>query len=130
MILRMLENPADAVCRTARNRKLELRFRNGVNFGCSLTLAGYGIRSPRCAGHTAPGHPAPLDCDVWWNEVARGADNRLMSTGQRIGTSSPWHQRPGRHRRAYVNIRRIRVVGSYYRTDIGKRFGRPENDGL
>ena len=51
MILRMLKNPAEVVLRTARNQKLELQFNDKLNFGCSLTLAGYGypfiqVRSP------------------------------------------------------------------------------------
>ena len=60
-------------------------FRRAAKFGCSLTLAGYGypftqVRSP----HLPLDVNGKFDCDVWWNEVARGADGRLMATGHRI----------------------------------------------
>ena len=62
-----------------------LQFKDELNFGCSLTLAGYGypftqVRSP----HLPLEVDGQFDCDVWWNEVARGADGQLMSTGHRI----------------------------------------------
>src|SRR5664280_1724953 len=42
MILRMLANPIETVLATARDKKLDPRFKRQVAFGCSLTLAGYG----------------------------------------------------------------------------------------
>ena len=85
MILRMLNNPVETVLQTARNEKLDPQFKDGLNFGCSLTLAGYGypftqVRSP----HLPLEVDGQFDCDVWWNEVARGADGKLISTGHRI----------------------------------------------
>ena len=79
MILRMLKNPAEIVLRTARNEKLDPQFNDKLNFGCSLTLAGYGypftqVRSP----HLPLEVDGQFDCDVWWNEVARGADGQLV----------------------------------------------------
>ena len=50
MILRMLKNPAEVVLATARNEKLKLEFNDKLNFGCSLTLAGYGYPFTQCAG--------------------------------------------------------------------------------
>jgi phosphoribosylamine-glycine ligase len=127
MILRMLKNPAEAVLQTARNEKLDLRFNEKLNFGCSLTLAGYGypftqVRSP----HLPLEVDGRFDCDVWWNEVARGADGQLMATGHRIAdviALAP--QLDAAIVKAYANIRKIRVVGSYFRTDVGQSLWPP-----
>jgi phosphoribosylamine-glycine ligase len=66
------------------------------------------------------------DCDVWWNEVARGPDDRLVATGHRIadviGFGGALRPALGK---AYQNIRRIRCLGSYYRTDIGQSLWPP-----
>jgi phosphoribosylamine---glycine ligase len=127
MILRMLQNAAEVVARTARNQKLELRFKSGLNFGCSLTLAGYGYPFTQVRGPQLPLEvEEAFDCDVWWNEVARDADGRLMATGQRIADvialASTLNAAISR---AYANIRKLRVVGSYYRTDIGRSLWPP-----
>ena len=127
MILRMLNHPAEMVRRTARNEKLDLQFKPRVNFGCSLTLAGYGypfvqVRSP----HLPLEVDGRFNCDVWWNEVARGADRKLVSTGHRIAdviALAPTLD--AAIARAYANIRKIRVVGSYFRTDIGQSLWPP-----
>jgi phosphoribosylamine-glycine ligase len=127
MILRMLKNPADIVLRTAQNQKLDLQFNEKLNFGCSLTLAGYGypfiqVRSP----HLPLEVDGQFDCDVWWNEVARGADKKLVSTGHRIADVIALAPKLNAAiAKAYANIRKIRVVGSYFRTDIGKSLWPP-----
>lgn len=127
MILRMLKNPVEVILRTARNEKLDLQFRDKLNFGCSLTLAGYGypftqVRSP----HLPLEVDGKLDCDVWWNEVARGADGKLMSTGHRIAdviALAP--SLDTAVSKAYANIHKLRVVGSYFRTDVGQSLWPP-----
>ncbi|HEX9045941.1 MAG TPA: phosphoribosylglycinamide synthetase C domain-containing protein [Verrucomicrobiae bacterium] len=127
MILRMLKNPVDTVVGVTRNEKLDLGFRAGLNFGCSLTLAGYGypftqVRSP----HLPLEVTDKFDCDVWWNEVARGAEGNLIATGHRIAdviALAP--QLDAAIAKAYANIRKIRVVGSYYRTDVGQSLWPP-----
>jgi len=127
MILRMLKNPADMVLRTARNQKLDLQFNEKLNFGCSLTLAGYGypfiqVRSPHLPLET----DGKFDCDVWWNEVARGLDGKLVATGHRIADVIALAPKLGAAiAKAYVNIRKIRVVGSYFRTDVGQSLWPP-----
>jgi phosphoribosylamine-glycine ligase len=129
MILRMLKNPAEVVLRTARNQKLDLQFNEKLNFGCSLTLAGYGypfiqVRSP----HLPLEVDGKFDCDVWWNEVAPGADKKLMSTGHRIADVIALAPKlDAAIAKAYANIRKIRVVGSYFRTDIGQSLWPPGN---
>ncbi|HTQ51610.1 MAG TPA: phosphoribosylglycinamide synthetase C domain-containing protein [Candidatus Acidoferrales bacterium] len=127
MILRMLKNPVEIVRRTTRDEKLNPQFKSGLNFGCSLTLAGYGypftqVRSP----HLPLEVEGQFDCDVWWNEVARGADGRLVSTGHRIAdviALAPTLDVAVAN--AYRNMRKIRVVGSYFRTDVGQSLWPP-----
>jgi phosphoribosylamine-glycine ligase len=127
MILRMLKNPAEIVWRTARNEKLNLRFKEKANFGCSLTLAGYGYPYTQVRGPQLPLEvTAPFDCDVWWNEAARNSDGGLFTTGHRIAdviALAPTMK--AAMAKAYANIRKIRVVGSYYRTDVGQSMWPP-----
>ncbi len=127
MILRMLKDPAEIVLRTARNEKLSPAFHDGLNFGCSLTLAGYGYPFTQVRGPQLPlVVDGEFDCDVWWNEVARGADGHLLATGHRIAdviALAP--QLDAAIARAYANIRKIHVVGSYYRTDVGQSLWPP-----
>ncbi|HEY1663310.1 MAG TPA: phosphoribosylglycinamide synthetase C domain-containing protein [Verrucomicrobiae bacterium] len=127
MILRMLKNPADVVVATARNEKLKLAFNDNLNFGCSLTLAGYGYPFTQVRGPQLPLEvDGKFDCDVWWNEVARGADGKLISTGHRIAdviALAP--SLKAAIAQTYANIRKIRVVGSYYRTDVGNSLWPP-----
>jgi phosphoribosylamine--glycine ligase len=127
MILRMLENPVEAIVATAQNKKLDLCFREDRLFGCSLTRAGYGypytqVHGPRLPIETS----APFDCDVWWNEVERGPDRKLMAAGHRIAdvvALAPSLE--AALAKAYTNIRKIRVLGSYFRTDIGQSLWPP-----
>jgi len=126
MILRMLANPAEVLLRTAQNKKLEIQFVERRNFGCSVTLAGYGYPYVQIKGPRLPVEvTAPLDCDVWWNEVAPDG-NALVTTGHRIadviGIAASLEEAIAK---AYSNIRRIRSLGSYYRTDIGRSLWPP-----
>ncbi|MGN6642779.1 MAG: phosphoribosylglycinamide synthetase C domain-containing protein [Verrucomicrobiota bacterium] len=129
MILRMLKNPVEALLATTRNEKLKLQFKDGLNFGCSLTLAGYGYPFTQVRGPQLPLEISePFDCDVWWNEVTRTAAGQLMATGQRIAdviAIAPTLK--GAIAKAYLNMRRLRVVGSYYRTDVGQSLWPPGN---
>jgi phosphoribosylamine--glycine ligase len=129
MILRMLKNPAEIVLRTTRNEKLDLRFNDKLNFGCSLTLAGYGYPFTQVRGPQLPLEVSgKFDCDVWWNEVARGADGNLMATGHRIADVIALAPKlDAAIAKAYANIRKIRVVGSYFRTDVGQSLWPPGN---
>jgi phosphoribosylamine-glycine ligase len=127
MILRMLKNPAEVVLATARNEKLKLALNDKLNFGCSLTLAGYGYPFTQVRGPQLPLEvDGKFDCDVWWNEVARGADENLVSTGHRIADVIALAPNlKAAITKAYANIRKIRVVGSYYRTDVGQSLWPP-----
>jgi phosphoribosylamine--glycine ligase len=127
MILRMLKNPAETVLATARNKKLKLAFNDKLNFGCSLTLAGYGYPFTQVRGPQLPLEvDGKFDCDVWWNEVSRGADGKLISTGHRIADVIALAPKlEAAIAKAYANIRKIRVVGSYFRTDVGQTLWPP-----
>jgi phosphoribosylamine-glycine ligase len=130
MILRLLESPGEIVLRTAQNRKLNLTLRKDLSFGCQITLAGYGYPFTQVRGPHLPLEvTGEFDCDVWWNEVTRNADGRLMSTGQRVADVIALEPTlDAAIARAYANIRRIRVLGSYYRTDIGRSLWPPGNE--
>ena len=127
MILRMLKNPAETILRTVRNEKLDLQFRDKLNFGCSLTLAGYGYPFTQVRGPQLPLEiRGKFDCDVWWNEVARSTDGKLFSTGHRIADVIALAPKlDAAIAKAYENIRKIRVVGSYFRTDVGQSLWPP-----
>jgi phosphoribosylamine-glycine ligase len=129
MILRLLHNPGEVILRTALNRKLDPAFRSRARFGCELTLAGYGYPFVQVRGPQLPLEvTGAFDCDVWWNEVARTDEGRLVATGHRIAdviALGPTLE--AAIARAYANIRKIRVLGSYYRTDIGKSLWPPGN---
>ena len=127
MILRMLKNPVETLLRTARNQKLDPQFTATAKFGCSLTLAGYGYPFTQVRGPQLPlVVDGQFDCDVWWNEVARGGDGELLTTGHRIAdvvALAPTLK--AAIAKVYANIRKIRVVGSYFRTDVGQSLWPP-----
>jgi phosphoribosylamine-glycine ligase len=127
MLLRMLQNPLDVLRRTGRDEPLELKFIDGLRFGCSLTLAGYGYPYVQVRGPQVPVEVTePVDCDVWWNEVMPDADGVLRSTGHRIADVVAFDSTLERAiGKAYQNIRKIRSLGSYYRPDIGQSLWPP-----
>ena len=127
MIMRLLENPLEVIHDTARNRTVNPRFRQDLKFGCSLTLAGYGYPYVCLTGPKLPVRllKSPT-CDVWWNEVAEDAHGGLIMTGHRIAdvvALSPTLR--GAIDLAYENIRKLKCLGSYYRTDIGASLWPP-----
>src|SRR5882757_1688820 len=115
MILRMLKNPVNAILQTARNEKLKLEFNQKLNFGCSLTLAGYGYPFTKIVGPHLPLETVgKFDCDVWWNEVARDPDGSLVATGHRVADVIALAPKLDTAiAKAYANIKKIRVIGSY-----------------
>ncbi len=132
MLLRLLANPLDALLRTGRNEQLDLKFNDGLNFGCSVTLAGYGYPYVQQKGPPLPVDvTSPFDegCDVWWNEVAREADGRLVSTGHRIADVIGFGSSlEGAITLANRNISKIRSLGSYHRVDIGRSLWPPGSE--
>jgi phosphoribosylamine-glycine ligase len=125
----MLHNPLEVVIRTARNRALELDFVDRLDFGCSITLAGYGYPYVQVRGPQLPVEvTGSLDCDVWWNEVVRDGDGQLRSTGHRIADVVAFGQTLEQAvSKAYDNIRKIRSIGSYYRPDVAESLWPPGN---
>lgn len=130
MILRMLTNPLETVLGTARNEKIAPKFTGEQNFGCSVTLAGYGYPYVQVRGPQFPIEvTGPFDCDVWWNEVNRGPEGGLFSTGHRIADVIAFGSSLSEAmRKSYENIRKIRSLGSYYRPDVGQSLWPPGND--
>jgi len=130
MLLRMLKNPVETLLRVAQNKKLDLQFREGFRFGCSVTLAGYGYPYVQLRPPILPLEiKGKLDCDVWLNEVAVDQEGRLLATGHRIADVVALDSTlEGAIRKAYENIRKLRVIGSYYRLDIGRSLWPPGNE--
>ena len=122
MILRLLDNPLQVLWEVVRNQKPDIQFKDNVNFGCSLTLAGYGYPYIQVQGpHLPVVVDEPFDCDVWWNEVAPDTKGKLHMTGHRIADVVALADTlEAALQKAYDNIRKIRCLGSYYRTDIGQ----------
>jgi len=122
VILKMLENPLEVMENTANNKALNINFNRDIQYGCSITLAGYGYPYLEVDPPKLPIHIVEtLQPDVWWSEVEINKNKELFSTGHRladiIGYGSSVEQAVAN---AYENIERIDCPGAYYRTDIGK----------
>ncbi len=130
MLLRLLANPIDTLLATARNTKLAPRFVPGLNFGCSLTLAGYGYPYTQLRGPVVPVELIqPPDCDVWWNEVSADRDGGLLAAGHRLADVIALGASLEKAiDAAYRNIRKIRSLGSYFRPDIGRSLWPPGSE--
>jgi phosphoribosylamine--glycine ligase len=131
MILRLLANPLQTLLATALNQKLAPRFVADRNFGCSITLAGYGYPYVQVRGPQLPIEVTePLDCDVWWNEVSVNSSGGLLSTGHRIADVVAFGPSLDEAiASAYSNIRKLRSLSSYYRPDIGRSLWPPGQNG-
>ncbi len=129
MLLRLLDNPAETLLHTAQNLPLHLRFNDGSNFGCSVTLAGYGYPYVQITGPHLPVEVTEkVDSDLWWNEVKRDTSGRLVTTGHRIADVIAFGATLAEAtERAYMDIRKLRSLGSYFRPDIGKSLWPPGN---
>jgi len=130
MLLRQLENPLEVLLQTSRNQPLTPAFRPGRDFGCSVTLAGYGYPYTQVMGPSMPVDLlAPMDtsdCDLWWNEAGLSPEGRWLALGHRICDVIGF----GRSLEdalavAYRNIRRLRSPGSYFRPDVGQSLWPP-----
>lgn len=127
MMLRMLENPTEVLMGTATDRRLGPRFVEGMNFGCSVTLAGYGYPYVQLVGPRLPveltGEPAG---DLWWNEVALDGAGGLVTTGHRIADVIAFgRDLPEAVAGAYADVKLLRSLGSYYRPDVGASLWPP-----
>ena len=130
MILQMLENPLKVLRNVVRNQKVQIKFKKDMQFGCSLTLAGYGYPYVQVdCPHLPVEVLGDLDCDVWWNEVAADTKGQLYMTGHRIVDVISLESTLDKAvKKAYENIQKIRCVGSYFRTDIGQSLWPPGSD--
>jgi phosphoribosylamine-glycine ligase len=130
MILRLLDNPLEVLWDTVRRRTPSPRWRDSMAFGCSMTLAGYGYPHLQVRGPSFPVEVSgDFDCDVWWNEVERSRDGRLVTAGFRyadvIATAPTLDAAVAQ---STANISKIRVLASYYRTDIGRNLWPPGSE--
>lgn len=127
MILRLLKNPLEVIYHTASNLKVAPQFHDDLQFGVSLTLAGYGYPYVSIQGPNLPVQlTAAPTCDMWWNEVAEDARGGLVMTGHRIAdvvaVSGTLEKSIAL---AYENARKVKCLSSYYRTDVGQSLWPP-----
>jgi len=129
VIVKMLTDPTQVLWNVARNQKPAINMHENINFGCSITLAGYGYPYTEIIG---PHFPVTINgnftCDVLWSEVITDENGVLFTTGHRIADIIA--VKPSLKEaieEAYENIRKIRCLGSYYRTDVGKSLWPPGN---
>jgi phosphoribosylamine---glycine ligase len=127
MILRMLEDPGQILARVSRNEPIKPSFKPALTHGCSITVAGYGYPYVQLTGPRLPVVvEGEFGCDVFWNEVAPGDDKGLVMTGHRIcDVVAIGSSMPGAISKVYNNIKKIRCLGSYYRTDVGASLWPP-----
>jgi phosphoribosylamine-glycine ligase len=72
---------------------------------------------------------APLDCDVWWNEVVLDGEGTLRTTGHRIADIVAFGPTLDEAMdKAYSNIGKIRSLASYYRPDVGRSLWPPGHE--
>ncbi len=127
MILRMLRDPVRTLEQVARNERLnEIKFQTAKQFGCSVTLAGYGYPYTQVTGPELPIEFGESKlCDVWWNEVRREG-KQLYATGHRIADVIALAGKLNvAIERAYKGISRISCLASYHRTDVGASLWPP-----
>jgi phosphoribosylamine-glycine ligase len=130
VILRMLKEPTRVLTAVAQNLRPDVRFHEDLNYGCSLTLAGYGYPY---ANVDAPHFPirvlADPDCDIWWNEGSRDGKNALYSDGHRLADVVAVEANlEAAIEKAYKNIKHLSCLSSYYRTDIGRSLWPPGSE--
>jgi phosphoribosylamine-glycine ligase len=66
--------------------------------------------------------------EVWWQEVAESVLGGLEATGHRIADITALAgSLEEAIAKAYADIRKIRSLGSYYRTDVGQSLWPPGN---
>jgi phosphoribosylamine-glycine ligase len=129
MILRMLEDPCGILAKVSRNEAIELTFEPDLTHGCNITLAGFGYPYVQLTGPRLPVVvEGELTCDVWWNEVAKDEREGLVMTGHRIcDVVAMGSSMKKAIAKTYENIKKIRCLGSYYRTDVGESLWPPGN---
>ena len=126
MILRMLKNPVATVNEDRAERKARpvLQHRT-ITSAVRSPLAGFGYPFTQVRGPQLPLEvKGKFDCDVWWNEVARGANDTLVRPP--VIASRGCHRPRARNStralaKAYANIAKDpRGRYGHYRTvDVG-----------
>ncbi|MBF0349469.1 MAG: phosphoribosylamine--glycine ligase [SAR324 cluster bacterium] len=135
LFLSMLENSLEVVLDIMRATPPKFHWNAQKPFGCSLSLAGYGypyvVPQAPSIPVTVSGSPDP-DCDIWWNEVeqVKGQlhmrDHKVAEMGHRIADVNVCGSDLQEViQKTYANIRKIRCLASYYRTDVGQSLWPP-----
>lgn len=129
MILRMLQEPGSVLAAVSRNEPVKIAFKPELTHGCSITVAGFGYPYVQLSGPRLPVEvDGAVDCDLFWNEVALDDRGGLCMTGHRIcDVVALASSMEAAISKVYANIRKIRCLGSYYRTDVGASLWPPGN---
>lgn len=130
MIVRMLANSLETFLGCVRDEPLTPRWRPGAEFGCNLTLAGYGYPFTQLTGPRVPVLvPDSFQSDVWWQEVDLSSSGHLEATGHRLCDVAAVRTTLAEAiATAYGDIRQIRSLGSYFRTDVGRSLWPPGSE--
>lgn len=126
-LCRMLENPVETFLAVGHNRPVNVKFKPGYEYGCTLTLAGWGYPYTKIEGPflTVQLNGEPT-CDVWWNEVMADRHGRMLMSGHRVAdVVAVGDTMQGAIQQAYENIKKIYCLSSYYRLDIGASMWPP-----
>jgi len=132
MLLRMLCDPVDTPRRTAIDVPLVIGTRDGLRFGCSVSVLSFGYPYEELRGPEMPVEiDDGIDCDLWWNDVACAEDGTLRTTGRPSRIADVVAFGPELRTavdRAYANVGRVRAGGSYHRLDIGTSLWPPGSE--
>ena len=128
--LRMLKNPGKTLCSVADNCAVKTKWRDSIQAGGTLTLAGYGY--PYIVEDVPPlpvRIEGEIDCDLWWNEVRSDSlviyteSHKGLDKGHRIAdVNSLGKTVEDALQNAYQNISKLHCLHSYFRTDIGQNL--------
>ncbi|MBN1560646.1 phosphoribosylamine--glycine ligase [candidate division KSB1 bacterium] len=126
-LYRMLKNPVEAFLAVGHDRPLDIQFKEGCDYACTLTLAGWGYPYIKIEGPsvTVQLREEPT-CDIWWNEVVADKKGRMLMSGHRVAdVVAVAESLPTAIAKAYENIKKIICLSSYYRLDIGDSLWPP-----
>lgn len=129
LLLRLLANPLAVLSEVAQGRTPHPRWRRGLRFGVSITLAGYGYPYVQIQGPELPVEltgPTPPHTWLWWGEVRRDRRSRLWAAGHRLVDAAAVADRlSSALNAAYEAIRRVQAPNAYHRLDIGRSLWPP-----
>ena len=118
------------MCSVANNWAFKTEWRDSIQAGGTLTLAGYGY--PYIVEDVPPllvRIEGKIDCDLWWNEVRSDSfgiyteSHKGLDKGHRIADVNGLGKTvEDALQSAYQNISKLHCLHSYFRTDVGQNL--------